>query len=98
MTRDQARAIVLNYFEGKTIAGYPVRLLDELTREETFGWVFFYTAATPPDIDPLRNLLIVGNAPLIVDRAGGSIHHTGTALPIEHYVEAHKEFKRSRNS
>jgi hypothetical protein len=36
---------------------------------------------------------IAGNAPVIVDRRDGSLHPTGTAHPIEHYVE---QFRRRR--
>jgi hypothetical protein len=50
---------------------------DAATQEREVGWVFF----------PTRRAL-AGNAPFIVDRTDGSIHPTGTALPLEDYLAA----------
>jgi hypothetical protein len=36
-----------------------------------------------------------GNAPLIFDRRTGELHVTGTAHPIEHYID---EFRKRRGS
>jgi hypothetical protein len=36
---------------------------------------------------------VLGNAPIIVDRRDGSLHHTGRAHPVEHYI---REYERSR--
>ena len=58
--------------------------------EHDFGWVYFYDGsmhlATGSALDA-----VVGNAPLIVDRADGRLYITGTAQPIEHYLQ---EFRR----
>ena len=44
-----------------------------------YGWVFGYQAKEPGHI-------LVGNAPIIVDRINGEIIVTGTAGPLEEYL------------
>lgn len=62
-------------------------LLDESTRTEEFGWVFFYQCAdylrTGSSSDQLAD-----NAPIIVCKHTGKIETTGTERPIEHYIDA----------
>jgi hypothetical protein len=60
-------------------------ILDECTIERSWGWVFFYTSKGWCAGD--ANYAIAGNAPLIVGRFTGAMHSTGTARPIEHYIE-----------
>ena len=50
------------------------------TLEHDFGWIFFHIPRDP-------DILVGGNAPFIVDRGNGSIHVTGTAHPIDYYLE-----------
>lgn len=94
ITRDRARGIVMNYLKNQPVAvRHELVVLDELTREEDFGWIFFYNTkryAETRDTD----LALAGNAPLIVDSETGALHVTGTAQPIEHYVD---EYKKLRN-
>jgi hypothetical protein len=66
-------------------------ILDALTLTEDFGWIFFYESKEHLETgDPMKSLL--GNAALIVSRSDGKLHETGTAEPIEVYIE---NFKRS---
>ena len=57
--------------------------------EHDFGWVYFYDSsvhvATGNPADAL-----VGNAPLIVDRIDGKLYVTGTAHPIDHYLDEYR--------
>jgi hypothetical protein len=53
------------------------------------GWVFFYDSIAHHRTGEFRNA-IVGNAPLLVDRTDGSLHVTGTARPIEEYIERYR--------
>ena len=61
-------------------------LLDTETIDGEFGWVFFYQSKAylesrrPSDA-------FAGNAPLLVSRKDGMLHITGTAFPIETYIE-----------
>jgi hypothetical protein len=66
--------------------------LEEETLEMDFGWVFFYTSRLFRDTGDFKYAL-AGNAPMIVDRKDGSLHPTGTAHPVEYYIE---KFRRRR--
>ena len=66
-------------------------ILDEHTIEDDFGWVFFYQSKAYLDTGDFSHAL-AGNAPLLVSRLDGSLYETGTARPIEFYIE---NFKRS---
>jgi hypothetical protein len=63
-------------------------LFHSATMERDFGWVFFFGASDP-------SVLLLGNAPFIVDRKHGSIHTTGTAYPIEEYLESYARMGRT---
>jgi hypothetical protein len=65
-----------------------LRLLSEQTMEREFGWVFFYGARN-------SSVQVAGNAPFIVDRNDGSVHTTGTAHPIEEYLQSYARIGRT---
>jgi Immunity protein 35/Acetyltransferase (GNAT) family len=58
--------------------------------EHEFGWVYFYDGSRHVQTGSVSDA-VVGNAPLIVDRADGNLYITGTTHPIEHYLD---EFRR----
>lgn len=68
-----------------------VAILDDHTITQDFGWVFFYESIKFLNSGDSTHAL-VGNAPIIVSRRDGQLHSTGTAEPIEAYIE---NFKRS---
>jgi len=73
----------------RVAGGNDLVLLEDKTIERSFGWVFFYDSRKFLDThDRLHALL--GNAPLIVDRRDGSVHLTGTARPIQFYIERYE--------
>jgi len=86
VTREQARGLAEN--ELRQLYGESAESLaidDRATREEAFGWVFFYeTKKYLNDGDPDGRL--IGNAPIVVDR-DGELHMTGTGEPLEYYLE-----------
>ena len=88
MDRTAAKQIAAEYVRR---LGQECRLdlaLDEAaTQEREFGWVFFYDSLRLDD-------RLAGNAPFIVDRTDGSIHVTGTALPLEDYLAAFAKSRR----
>ena len=57
--------------------------------EHDFGWLYFYDGSVHAETGNPGDAL-VGNAPLIVDRADGKLYVTGTAHPIEHYLQAYR--------
>ena len=56
------------------------------TIEEDFGWVYVYNAREFVETGNFLHAL-AGNAPFIVSRVDGGLYSTGTARPIEHYIE-----------
>jgi hypothetical protein len=69
-------------------SGLKLKLFRAQTLERDFGWVFFYG---PED----ESILVAGNAPIIVDRNSGTIHVTGTAYPVEDYLESYARIGRT---
>jgi hypothetical protein len=61
--------------------------------EYEFGWVYFYDGSLHVQTGNLSDA-VVGNAPLIVDKADGKLYITGTARPVEHYLEEFRQGKR----
>ena len=57
--------------------------------EHDFGWVYFYDGSRHVETGSVGDA-VVGNAPLIVDRVDGKLYITGTAHPIEHYLQEHR--------
>jgi len=66
-------------------------LQEDGTIEEKFGWVFFYNTKKYVETGDVRYCLF-GNAPIIVSQPNGKIYVTGTAYPVEHYIENFKRF------
>ncbi|MCM3869702.1 MAG: YrhB family protein [Pyrinomonadaceae bacterium] len=50
-----------------------------------YGWVFFYQRKQYLT-EPKFEHMLVGNAPIIVDRIDGELRVTGTAKPTEEYL------------
>ncbi|MBS1687023.1 MAG: hypothetical protein JSS76_19965 [Bacteroidetes bacterium] len=68
-------------------------VLEDHTIIRPYGWYFFYQTKAYVD-DPIANAsdVLAGNAPILVDKEG-NMHSTGTAYPIEYYVEKYdKQF------
>ena len=88
ITREEARQLVVSH------VGRPDWLpledewvvIDEATIEKPWGWVFFHTSKLWRDTGEIQ-YAVAGNSPLIVERRGGRILATGTALAIERYIE-----------
>ncbi|MEO8177246.1 MAG: YrhB domain-containing protein [Deltaproteobacteria bacterium] len=82
----EAREIAAAYLKGiEPELGLELVLLDESTVDEPFGWLFFYNSRSFVETGNFSDCL-VGNAPLLISRADGSLHITGTAFPVEYYV------------
>lgn len=86
VTPEQARELAENELRQRYgESAESLAIDDRATREEAFGWVFFYeTKKYLNDGDPDGRL--VGNAPIVVDR-DGELHLTGTGEPLEYYLE-----------
>ena len=64
-------------------------VLPDETIEKSWGWVFFYQSKAYVESGNFREM-IGGNAPIIVNRDNGKLHHTGTAFDIEHYIKEYE--------
>jgi hypothetical protein len=88
LTADQARAVALRFLSELHPGPDEAVLMEDLTREEDFGWVFFYQSrAYAESGDPGK--MLVGNAPFIVDHTG-QVHETGTAWPVDEYIRLYR--------
>jgi hypothetical protein len=64
--------------------------MQKLTREEDFGWAFFYNSKQFVETGDIEWAL-GGNAPLIVDRSTGELHsgaQLGAPLAVGRYDNA----------
>jgi hypothetical protein len=86
-----AREIAASYLSRQNYASELV-LLDDQTLSTDYGWVFFYASLKFLKTGNLRDQ-IIGNAPFIVDKVSGEITVTGTALPVEIYLQEYHENK-----
>lgn len=60
-------------------------VLDDETIVKDGYYVFFYTNKRYLETNNLSEMM-VGNAPVIVDKKTGSKHFTGTSFSIDHYM------------
>ena len=92
---NQAKEIVDKRLSKLPIDEVELQIIEEDTVEYEFGWVFFYNSKEYLDTGNTIYAL-AGNAPLIVDKQDGSVHQTGTAHPIDHYIKQYKETKQQK--
>lgn len=65
-------------------------VLDDCTIEKQWGWVFFYQSSEYLETGDFSSQL-AGNAPFIVNKYTGELIATGTALPIEDYINEYEQ-------
>jgi hypothetical protein len=85
LTLPEARALAES--EIKAWA-HPEPLVIMGEQEFDIGWAFFYNTERYCRTGELTDML-VGNSPILIDRRTGEVLATGTAHPIEHYVDGH---------
>ena len=86
--KEQAKAIVdkkINKQDSTGSKTMKLVILDDLTIEKEWGWVFFYNTEEFANSGDVMDTL-VGNAPYIVNRNTGELIETGTAYDIEDYI------------
>ncbi|MVM29925.1 hypothetical protein GO755_07770 [Spirosoma sp. HMF4905] len=59
------------------------------SQEESFGWIFFYNSKEFLETGNLSYAL-GGNSPIIINKQTGELWETGTAHPVEYYIEKYK--------
>ena len=88
ITQEQAESLVLAEVRGSSPAGDSVQIeiLGASTIEREWGWVFFYQSSEYLQTQNPAAML-AGNAPIVVNRKTGELTVTGTAWPVEKYIE-----------
>lgn len=66
------------------------RIMRDLTIAKPYGWIFFYQSNEYLDGGDEMPML-VGNAPIVVNRNTSELRLTGTARPLEHYLEEYEK-------
>jgi len=90
ITKDKAIAIAEDYIsEIQKSTRYNIVLLLDALIEFELGWVFFYDSKTYIETGDMLEMLI-GNTPIIIDKRNGSITKTGSAYPIEKYINDYR--------
>lgn len=92
MTYEDARKKV-ELFLQKLSEGedYTLEIIENFTIEKEFGWVFFYNSNKYLANNNFSDM-IVGNGPILVCKKDEQLHETGTAYPIEYYIENFEKY------
>lgn len=80
--RATARALAQRHVDEMATPATPLALLDEHTREEDFGWVFFHGSPAGP---------LAGNGPFVVDRESGEITDFWSGHSVDEAILLHRE-------
>src|SRR5690349_5048479 len=67
-------------YEHKDTSSRAVLLLDHII-EKDYGWIFFYNSQKFLETNDIMDAFL-GNAPFLVEKAGGAIVIFGTAYPL----------------
>ena len=93
ITKDKARELVRNEVcgpKGQLPDDDEIIILDDGTIEKPWGWVFFYTSKKLHETNDIK-YAVAGNAPIIVERESGKLLITGTAYPVEYYIQNYEQ-------
>jgi hypothetical protein len=86
---NEAKSIVLSFINGRYHnEGDELVILDEDVIEISIGWVFCYNSKRFLESRELVYAL-AGNAPILFDNRDDTLHVTGTAKPLDDYIEDH---------
>lgn len=72
------------------VDGDELVVLEEETIQKEYGWIFFYTSRRFVETGDV-NHMVVGNAPVVVNKRTGKLTFLGTAEPTENYVRRYEE-------
>lgn len=70
-------------------------IIDDLTIEKDYGWIFFYNSKRYLETEDI-SYLIAGNSPILVEKEHGSIYELGTAFPVDEYLEHYETTRAHR--
>jgi len=64
-------------------------IIDDLTIEKDYGWIFFYNSKRYLETEDI-SYLIAGNSPILVEKENGSLYELGTAFPVDEYIKQYE--------
>lgn len=79
--------------KGSSRADHEALIIDDLTIEKEYGWIFFYNSRIYLETGNIHYSFI-GNAPFIVEKEDGSFHYTGTARDTEYYITQYEKQRK----
>jgi Immunity protein 35 len=92
MDKNTAREIVVNHLSSfNSSSDYKCVILDEYTFERQSLFVFFYESSRFIESGDINDRLS-GNSPILIDGQTGNLHLTGSANPIEFYINNFEKF------
>ncbi len=90
ITKEEARRRVAARECYKTRDGDEIIIIDELTIEKPWGWVFIYNSRKAWETqDPKYGLS--GNGPYLVERETGKLMQAGTSFGLETYISNYEQ-------
>ena len=91
LTRTQAREIVqAELLRRCQIPGDSFVIIDDLTVERPFGWVFFYDSKKYLDSGRVEDA-IAGNGPVLVNKNSGHVEFCGSHKPVQSSIRDYEE-------
>lgn len=88
LTYDKAKFLAQTWVNVMTLD--IAEVIDEATITKPYGWVFIYQSKKYLETQDISEM-IIGNAPILVDRFHGELKILGTAYPVEHYLEEYEK-------
>ncbi len=81
----------------KIRSGWSVRddepvIADEATKEEDFGWVFFYNSRRYRETKKV-SFALAGNGPVVVDGVSGAVTFLASAGGVDHQLSEYRRLK-----
>ena len=87
ISQEEATIIAENYVQTESQrSGNNLKIMSDKTRVFELGWVFFYQSKEYIETGDVYEM-VGGNSPIIVNKYDASLSITGTAHPIERYIE-----------
>lgn len=77
--------------------GDSVIIIESSTIEKDYGWIFFYNSKKFIETKNSRHFL-VGNGPIVVEKADGSVHKLGTAGGGKYQIELYEARRDKENN
>ena len=93
LTKEEALKLVLAKLQRMSPPDDPFVIIEDYTIERPFGWVFFYNSKKFLETGIFRYRLL-GNGPIIVNKATGTIESCGTGETTEETIENYEKKTR----